>query len=348
LAFLGVVAASNVGDNVVAEAERQILENVSRIHSLNVIRPARDHIERLLDAEHATIRDLLPSANSDRETVRRITERLAGALEVQGFLVAQLPEESLQRLATLHLLAAGSSVADSKDVYFAESASYSSFLSDMDRRIPLERTWAGVVTVDAGLAEGVPVLRVVAGGPAAEAGIQPGDVIYSVDGSPIKLTADLLAHVADKRPGDRLAVHLQSPSGSRTVEIVLGATPEEVPLNDSSILYNRQMMDLRQQVEGYPGTEAAALARLNLALCAMHFRDYVAAHDHLLKARDELPQRAGLSQGTALYYLGLSLERLNYMNDARAAYRAAAATAATVIDNDGPSVAELAARRFGP
>jgi len=107
-------------------------------------------------------------------------------------------------------------------------------------------------------------------------------------------------------------------------------------------------MDLRQQVEGYPGTEAAAFARLNLAVCAMHFGDFAAAHEHLLKARAELPQRPGISQGTALYYLGLALERLGYKKEAADAYRAAAAAKdATLFDNDGPAVAPLAVRRAG-
>jgi Tfp pilus assembly protein PilF len=109
------------------------------------------------------------------------------------------------------------------------------------------------------------------------------------------------------------------------------------------------MMDLWQQVQGYPGTEAAAFARFNLALCAMHFGDFAAAHEHLLKARNELPQRPGLSQGTALYYLGLSLERLGYKKEAADAYRAAVAfKEATLFNNDGPAVAPMAARRLGP
>jgi Tfp pilus assembly protein PilF len=108
------------------------------------------------------------------------------------------------------------------------------------------------------------------------------------------------------------------------------------------------MMDLLHQVEAYPGTEEAAFARLNLALAAMHFGDFAAAHEHLLKASTELPQRPGISQGTALYYLGLALERLGYKKEAADAYRAAAAAKdATLFNNDGPGVAALAARRGG-
>ena len=56
-----------------------------------------------------------------------------------------------------------------------------------------------------------------------------------------------------------------------------------------------------------------------------------------------------LSRGTALYYLGLALEKLGYKPQAREAYKAAAeAKDATLIDNDGPAVALLATRRAGP
>ena len=90
-------------------------------------------------------------------------------------------------------------------------------------------------------------------------------------------------------------------------------------------------------------------AWLNLALCAMHFGDFAGAHDSLQKAKAELPERPGLARGTASYYLGVALERLNYTPQAREAYReAAAATEATLIDNDGPLLAPLAARRAEP
>jgi hypothetical protein len=231
-------------------------------------------------------------------------------------------------------------------VLFADSASYLGFLAAVDRTIPLQRTWLGLVTVDVKRVEGAPVLRVVPGSPAAAAGVLAGDVVYNADGRPISHTADLLEVVAGKKPTERLALHLRSAAGSRVVEVPLALTPQEVPLNDPTILYNKLMMDLRQVVEGYPGTPAAALARLNLALSAMHFGDYVSAHEHLLKARSELPTGPGLSQGTALYYLGLALERLSYAQDAAVAYAAAAAARdATVLDNDGLPVSELAAGR---
>jgi len=220
----------------------------------------------------------------------------------------------------------------------------------VDQRATLYKSWSGLITVDTHLHEGVPVLRIVPGSPAAQAGIQVGEILYSADGRPIKQTADLLALVEQKRPGERVALHVKDAAGAtRAVDLALGQTPQEIPLYEPGLLYNKVMMDLRLQVEGYPGTEQAAFAWLNLALCAMHFHDYAAAHNYLTKAKAELPQRPGVSQGTALYYLGLSLEKLGYRPQAIDAYRAAAAFKdATLINNDGPAVGPLAARRSGP
>jgi tetratricopeptide (TPR) repeat protein len=219
----------------------------------------------------------------------------------------------------------------------------------VDQKATVYRPWSGLITLDTLLHEGVPTLRVVPGSPAEQAHVQPGEVLFAVDGKPVRLTIELLRAVEAKKPKDKLALSLKGPSGSRVVELTLGETPQEIPLNDPTLFYNKIMMDLRQQVEGYPGTEQAAFARLNLAICAMHFGDFAAAHDHLLKAKGELPARPGVSQVTALYYLGLALERLGYRKEAMESYRAAAGFKdATLFNNDGPAVAPLAARRVGP
>ncbi len=349
LAFLGVEAESTTGERHRQEAEKKIFENLSQLTSVNLIRAPREAVDRVLEQEETTRTGLLPGSGSGPDLVRRVSERLAAALEVQGFVVGLLPEEQLQRSARLYLLAAGSTTAEDMDVVFGESASYLEALERLDRRFRSERTWSGLITVDTLLFGGPPVLRVVSGSPAATAGLEPGDVVQAVDGDPVAQTADLLAAVDAKKPQDTLAVQVQGASGGRTAELVLGETVREIPLFDPELLYNRAMVDLRGVVDGYPGSEQAAYARLNLALCAMHFGDFAGAHDSLQKAKVELPERPGLSRGTALYYLGVALDRLGYGPQAADAYRAAAAApGATLIDNDGPAVGPLAARRAAP
>jgi len=349
LAFLGVVAESAAGERVAADVEEKLTENL-KITSLNFVPAPRDTVDRVLETEKLTRKSLLPGGGAEPDMVKKVTEKLAAALDVQGFLLALLPGEKLQRTAVLELLAAGNTVPDSWDVTFGESASYMRFLSAVDRKARLSRPWTGLITVDTLLHEGVPVLRVVPGSPATQAGLEPAEVLTAVEGKPVKQTLDFLSAVEGKKAKEKLSLQLKGASGAaRAVELTLAETPQEIPLNDPSLLYNKVMMDLRQQVDGYPGTETAAFARLNLAICAMHFGDFAAAHEHLLKARTELPTRPGISQGTALYYLGLALERLGYRKEAVDAYRAAAGFKdATLFNNDGPSVAPLAARRAGP
>jgi len=348
LAFLGVVADGPAGERNLLDADEKIRENLDKLASLNFIPAPKDVVDRILDQEKVTRKGLVPGSGTDPDLVRKVTERLAKDLEVQGFLVAVLPEERLQRTASLHLLAAGNTEAEAWDVNFSEAASYARFIAKVDQKVTSYRPWSGLVTVDSLLHQGVPVLRVVNGSPAAQAGVQVGEVLYAADGKPVTRTAELLALVEGKKPKDKVALQLRGPQGERAVELTVGQTAQEIPLFDDNLLYNKVMMDLRLVTEGYPGTEQAAYAWLNLALCAMHFQDFAAAHGYLGKAKAALPARPGLSPGTALYYLGVALERLNYRPQAVDAYREAAGFKdATLINNDGPAVAPLAARRAG-
>ncbi len=351
LAFLGVVAETPAGERVAAEVEERLLKELGRIATLNFVPAPRETVERILETEKLSRAALVQSAASAPDLVRKVTEKLARALEVQGFLIAVLPEERLQRTVRLHLLAAGNAASEARDMAFAEGAAYQRFINTIDATVTVYRPWSGLITVDTRLHRGLPVLRVVPGSPAARAGIESGEVLQSAGGQELASTPELLAQVESRKAGDVLALAVQGRSGGapRVVELQLDATPQEIPLNDPGVLYNKVMMDLRQQVEGYPGSEGAAFARLNLGLAAMHFGDFAAAHDHFAQAVKELPRRPGLSQGTAQYYLGVALERLGYRKEALDAYAAAqSAQDATLYTNDGPPVPLLAQRRVGP
>lgn len=60
--------------------------------------------------------------------------------------------------------------------------------------------------VDLGTMEGIYVGKVVDGGAAAEAGIEPGDVIISADGQKVSSFPELQEIVAKKRPGDKMTL----------------------------------------------------------------------------------------------------------------------------------------------
>lgn len=64
------------------------------------------------------------------------------------------------------------------------------------------------VTFDPNLSGGAYVNQVVAGGSAEQAGIQPGDVIVAVYGSPITNYAEVVDLVGQSRPGDTMQIEV--------------------------------------------------------------------------------------------------------------------------------------------
>jgi putative serine protease PepD len=72
---------------------------------------------------------------------------------------------------------------------------------------------------------GVLVAEVVAGGPAAAAGIRPGDVIAAIAGRATPTTADLLLVLAAKNPGETITVRLIRGGASQQVNVKLGELP---------------------------------------------------------------------------------------------------------------------------
>jgi hypothetical protein len=110
---------------------------------VNFIVAPREAVDRILEQDSLARRGLLPGAGTDPDLVRKATERLAEALEAQGFLLAVLPEERLQRTARLHLLAAGNTTAEAVDVAFGEAAAYSGPVERLDARFASQRPWTG-------------------------------------------------------------------------------------------------------------------------------------------------------------------------------------------------------------
>lgn len=68
---------------------------------------------------------------------------------------------------------------------------------------------------------------VTPGGPADQAGIEPGDVIVAVDGEPVSDPTDLIVRVRSHLPGETMVLTLRTDDGERDVEVVLGEQVSE-------------------------------------------------------------------------------------------------------------------------
>ncbi len=88
--------------------------------------------------------------------------------------------------------------------------------------VPAELTKQLQSQLDLDVDQGVVVLDVVNRGPADDAGIEPGDVIVSVDNKPVSTPEDLVAAVRDHDPGDKLSITLVRDGAKKTVTATLG------------------------------------------------------------------------------------------------------------------------------
>jgi S1-C subfamily serine protease len=86
------------------------------------------------------------------------------------------------------------------------------------------RAWLGV-DVRSVPQRGAFVAAVVRGGPAADAGIRPGDMIARLAGKPVPTVDDLAVALAELKPGDRVPVDLHAQTGTRTVHVTVGHIP---------------------------------------------------------------------------------------------------------------------------
>jgi serine protease Do len=101
------------------------------------------------------------------------------------------------------------------------------------------RGWLGVfiqplepeLAKELGISAGVGVHEVIAGGPAAAAGLQAGDVVIEVDGKPINEVNQLQREIGRHKPGQtvKLKVVGYNDKKTRTISVKVGELPAEGP-----------------------------------------------------------------------------------------------------------------------
>ena len=78
---------------------------------------------------------------------------------------------------------------------------------------------------EGGVPEGLFVQTVVPGGPSAQAGLQPGDVITKINGEPATSSVQLQELTLTKKPGDTVQLEYWRNGQSATATVTLGAQP---------------------------------------------------------------------------------------------------------------------------
>lgn len=225
-----------------------------------------------------------------------------------------------------------------------EGKQIKAFLTQLAGTRDLFTTWFGATTAGVSTQEGLVVLRVTEGGPAAAAGIRPGDEISAVDDRPIGTHREWIQRLRDARPGDSLRLRVEREGKSLDLSVRLARTPRLLPGNRPDLLYTKMIAEFRLRARTAAAAAEKNLLRLNLALAYLRFGEFEKAIEDGFR-QAQLARGAGISFGTVQYYLGVSYRNLGNQSRAREALRRAAAESdATLETHDGPLVSLRAAR----
>jgi len=93
----------------------------------------------------------------------------------------------------------------------------------------IKRPYLGVKTGNARTGTGATVVSVVSGGPADDAGLRVGDRIIRVGDRTVDKSTDVSLAIADKDPGDSVAMRVVRGGSERTVNVKLGERPNKAP-----------------------------------------------------------------------------------------------------------------------
>jgi S1-C subfamily serine protease len=140
--------------------------------------------------------------------------------EVMGINVAYLPPGSTGAVnigfaipSVVATQVADEIIKTGKATHAYLGVSTQTVTSDLQQQFGLSRS-SGILAAD-----------VTAGGPAAKAGIQQGDIITNVDGKDMVQSSDLLVAIRDKKPGDTVQVTVDRKGSTKVISVVLEERP---------------------------------------------------------------------------------------------------------------------------
>jgi putative serine protease PepD len=99
-------------------------------------------------------------------------------------------------------------------------------LPQLERGVAPDHAYLGVSTAPAQNG-GAQVGQTTAGGPAANAGIQTGDVIVQVGGEHVQDPADVATAIENNKPGDKVDVKVERNGSEHTIQVTLGQRPDQ-------------------------------------------------------------------------------------------------------------------------
>ena len=144
-----------------------------------------------------------------------------GSGQIMGINVAYIPPE--QGAVAIGFGIPGPTVRDVVEQLLQDGTAEHAFLGISPR--PLNRQIAAQLGLS--ISEGVFVFEVTPGSAAADAGLQPGDVITEFDGNRLEAVEDLYTALRDKDPGDEVSMTVVRDEQERELTATLDARPPQ-------------------------------------------------------------------------------------------------------------------------
>ena len=100
----------------------------------------------------------------------------------------------------------------------------------------VRRAYLGVQTRESQTEPGAFVAALTPNAPAAAGGVQAGDTIVGVAGTPVSIPEDISSAIADRKPGDEVEIDVKRAGARVTLRVKLGTRPEIAPGSSGPII----------------------------------------------------------------------------------------------------------------
>ena len=273
-----------------------------------------------------------------------LSARLSRQFDSQGIASVTVPSAATRNRLVVTLLASGSSDPDVIELDLDSPDATSMAVGRLDRTLSFFKPTLGLTAVDVADMEGPVVVAVDPNGPAAKAGILPGDIVLKANAQPVPDAAALITLLSTRKADEDLTLDLKDRAGvAKKVDTKVFMTPRLIGLNDQSLMINKILVDLRNRLQAQGDPLLDSVMRLNLAVALARVGAWSDARVELQRVK--LNDGPGVAAGTVHYLLGLAAERMGNMAEAEAAWKTAAASTALETE-DGLPVKDLAEARL--
>ena len=299
-----------------------------------------------------TLRRPMGGAGKLGEPARRdIGTRLSRTFDAQGIAAIARDPSGDRSDMLLILLAPGSAKPDVLRWRLDNPASIRQAATRLDEVPSVTRASMGMLAVDVLEVQGAVVASVDAGGGAAAAGLQPGDVMTSAGGTQLNGAAHLMMLVNAQPAGQPLSLDLRDRMGVvKKVDVTAQRVPRLVELLDQTVLSNALAVHYASRAYSAATPLDEAAIRLNLAGALMRIENWGDATRELeavAKIAAALPPPVkDAVAGTAQYLLGACAEAVGDMAGAERAWGAAAQSSSALLTDSGEPLKELSDRRL--